>query len=146
MQPKIAACVPSRANGATGRFKKGDPKPEGSGRKPGTPNYMTTTIKEAVVAAANFVGEKRLNAKTGEYEPGDGGLNGYMIHLALHNETAFCMLLGRTLPLNVKAEVKKTYLNEEEVRALCAERGVPFESVLDLAENVPVDYENAEIN
>jgi hypothetical protein len=37
-----------------------NPKPQGSGRKPGTPNCMTTTIKEAVVAAAEFVGEKRL--------------------------------------------------------------------------------------
>jgi hypothetical protein len=142
MEPKIAACVPSRANGATGRFKKGDPKPQGSGRKPGTPNCMTTTIKEAVVAAANFVGEKRLNVETDQYEPGDGGLIGFMIHLALHNESAFCMLLGRALPLHVKAEVKKTYLTEEEVRAMCAEYGIPFESMIDLsipASEVPPD-------
>jgi hypothetical protein len=137
MQPKMTACVPSRANGATGRFKKGDPKPQGSGRKHGTPNSMTATIKEAVVAAANFVGEKRLSEKSNKYEPGDGGLIGFMIHLALHNESAFCMLLGRALPLHVKAEVKRAYLTEEEVRALCAEHGVPFESMLDIAERHP---------
>jgi hypothetical protein len=97
MQPKTTAHAPSRANGALkGRFKKGDPKPQGSGRKRGTPN-RSGTLKEAV-AAANSAGEKRLNAKTGKYEPGNSGLVGYPVHLALHNEAAFGKLLARVLP------------------------------------------------
>jgi hypothetical protein len=71
----------------------------------------------------------------------DGGLVGFMIHLALHNEPAFCTLLGRALPLHVKAEVNSDspYRTEEEVRAMCAEVGIPFESVFDLAVEVPSD-------
>ena len=55
-------------------------------------------MKEAVTAAANFVGEKRLSAEAGTYEPGNGGLVGYMLHLALHNEPVFGRLLARVLP------------------------------------------------
>jgi hypothetical protein len=105
MRPKTTARAPSHANGAPkGRFKKGDSKPRGSGRKRGTPN-RSGTLKEAVIAAANFVGEKRLSAETGKYEPGNGGLVGYMEHLALHNEPAFGRLLARVLP-RVKPEAK----------------------------------------
>jgi hypothetical protein len=134
MTAKLPACIPNRAVGTTARFKKGDSKPDGSGRKRGTPNRMTTTLKEAVVAAAELVGQKQLNEKTGEYEPGEGGLVGYMVHLALHNERAFAMLLGRVLPMHINADMRlepKRYETEEEVRALCAERGIPFESVFD---------------
>jgi hypothetical protein len=134
MTAKLPACVPNRAVGSRGRFKKGDSKPEGSGRKRGTPNRMTTTLKEAVIAAAELVGEKKWNEKTGEYEPGEGGLVGYMVHLALHNESVFAMLLGRVLPMHFNAEVRiapKRYETEEEVRAMCEERGIPFEPLFD---------------
>jgi hypothetical protein len=93
---------------------------------------MSGTLKEAVIAAADAVGEKRLNDKTGEYESGGGGLAGYLLHLALHNESAFCALLARVLPLHkVEEKPKRTYPTEEEVRALCAKHGIPFESVFD---------------
>jgi hypothetical protein len=74
MKPRTTSYASSRADGATGRFKKGESKPPGSGRKRGTPNRMSGTLKEAVIAAADAVGEKRLNDKTGEYESGGGGL------------------------------------------------------------------------
>jgi hypothetical protein len=120
MQPKTTAYASSRANSTTSRFKKGDSKPQGSGRKRGTPNRMSGTLKEAIIAAANSVGEKKLNDKTGKHEPGDGGLTGYLLHLALHNESAFCALLARVLPLHkVEEKPKRTYPTEEEVRALC---------------------------
>jgi hypothetical protein len=97
MRTKTTARASSRPNGAPkGRFKKGDSKPHGSGRKRGTPNRRGT-LKEAVIAAANSVGERR-SAETGKYEPGDGGLVGYMVHLALHNEPVFGRLLARVLP------------------------------------------------
>jgi hypothetical protein len=70
-----------RANGAhKGRFKKGDAKPQASGRKRGTPN-RSGTLKEAVIAAADSVGEKR-SAENDKYEPGNGGLVGYMVHFS----------------------------------------------------------------
>jgi hypothetical protein len=97
MRQKVAACAASReSRAAKGRFKKGDSKPQGSGRKRGTPNRSGTL--SAVIAAATIVGDKRLSAETGKYKPGNGGLVGYMCHLALHNEPVFCRLLARLLP------------------------------------------------
>ena len=82
MKAKMTGRRPSRANGTKGRFKKGDSKPPGSGRKRGTPNRKSATLKEAYAVAASLVGEKTFNKKTGKYEPGDDDLVGYMLHLA----------------------------------------------------------------
>lgn len=38
-------------------FKKGDPKPAGSGRKEGTQNAITRTVKETVLAVFNKLQE-----------------------------------------------------------------------------------------
>ena len=37
-------------------FKEGDPKPEGSGRKAGTPNKKTVAVKEALEACFDELG------------------------------------------------------------------------------------------
>lgn len=34
-------------------FKKGDPKPESSGRKPGSPNKLTRTVREVFLEVFN---------------------------------------------------------------------------------------------
>jgi hypothetical protein len=85
-----------KTNARKGRFKKGGAKPQGSGRKRGTPN-RSGTLKEAVIAAANSVGERR-SAENRKYEPENGALVGYMVHLALYNKPVFCRLLARMLP------------------------------------------------
>jgi hypothetical protein len=116
------------------------------GRVRGKPNYLTVAMKDAIVAAAEIVGHKRLDKKTGAYSRrGPGGLTGYMEYLALHNEPVFGALLGKVLPMHITAAVvqNRVYRTEAEVRQLCAERGVPFERVMALAEPVPISMIDA---
>jgi hypothetical protein len=75
-------------------FKKGDPKPERSGRKPGVPNRMTADIKEAIVVACTMVaGKKKFDYTKVE------GLTGYMARLAVDFPGHMAMLLRAALPL-----------------------------------------------
>jgi hypothetical protein len=124
------------------RFKKGDPRPKGSGRKRGQQNRITVALRDAVITAAELLGEKLYEKKTGAYtRRGKGGLIGYCVHLGKHHDAVFATLLGKVLPMHVAPAVvnKRTYLTEQEVRAMCAERGIPFEPLLDLAVPVPLD-------
>jgi len=50
-------------------------KREGAGRKPGTPNKITTQLKEAILEAAHQAG-------------GPGGMVGYLTKQATHNSAA----------------------------------------------------------
>lgn len=69
---------------------KGTPGP---GRKAGVPNKVTTVLREAVMLAAEKVGED------GE---GKGGAVGYLCMLARSEPKAFAALLGRAMPLQVE--------------------------------------------
>jgi hypothetical protein len=53
-----------------------------------------------------------------------------------NNEQVFGTLLNKVLPMHITAAgvQNRVYRTEEEVRALCPARGVPFCEVLDLAE------------
>lgn len=62
------------------------------GRKKGTPNKTTTALKEAILQAAEDVGEDLR---------GGGGLTGYLRLLAKSQPKAFSGLLGRVLPMQV---------------------------------------------
>ena len=58
-----------------------------------------------------------------------------MIHLALHNEQVFAPLALRVLPMHVHAAVQnQRYKTEEEIRALCAARGISYDVMLEAAE------------
>jgi hypothetical protein len=65
-----------------GKFKKGEPRPKGAGRKPGSPNKTPIQLKEAVLRALDAVGGDK-----------------YLIKLARKNPYLFVQLLGRILPL-----------------------------------------------
>lgn len=73
------------------------PKPPnaGKGRKKGVPNKTTALLKEAIILAAEAVGE---NSK------GKGGLIGYCKMLAKDEPRAFAGLLGRVLPLQIAVD------------------------------------------
>ena len=71
------------------------PKP-GPGRPKGSQNKVTTALKEAILEAAKEAGDER----------GGGGLVGYLKHVALTNESTFCSLLGKVLPLQGPDEEK----------------------------------------
>jgi hypothetical protein len=123
-----------------GKFKKGQPRPPGAGRRRGQRNHISIALKDAIILAAEEAGYKVYNKKTRRYDiMGQDGLIGYVRHLALRREELFVPLLAKVLPMHVTvaAVQNRKYRTEEEVRQLCAERGVPFEDVLDIAEIVP---------
>jgi hypothetical protein len=100
---------------------------------------VTIALKDAIVLAAETVGDFEIT-KSGKYKAdGEGGLVGYCTHIARHHPNLFTPMLNKVLPMHVTvaAVQNRKYRTEEEVRALCAERGVPFEDVLDIAEAVP---------
>jgi hypothetical protein len=68
----------------------------GPGRTRGVPNRTTAVIKEAVIAAAQAVGEDGK---------GKDGLIGYLKRVAQRDMKAFCTLLGKVLPTQISAEV-----------------------------------------
>jgi hypothetical protein len=70
---------------------------------------------------------------------GPGGLVGYCLHLAKHNEAVFAPLLGRVLPMHLAPAVvtNNKFKTESEVRELCRAHGLPFASVLDLSQPAP---------
>lgn len=72
------------------------PPAAGKGRKAGTPNKVTTALKEAILAAANAVGEDGN---------GRDGLLGYCKRLALKDPKSFSTLLGKVLPTQINADI-----------------------------------------
>ena len=89
------------------------------GRPPGSQNVNTQMLKDALLLAAEQVGEIRkvpvLDADgnpTGEFEfeySGVDGLLGYLRWAAINRPASFLALLGRVLPLqlNIKSERKR---------------------------------------
>lgn len=69
--------------------------PKSAGRPKGKPNRTTTALKDAILLAAE---------KVGEDHKGKGGLTGYLKSLAKDEPKAFAGLLGRVLPLQVTGE------------------------------------------
>jgi hypothetical protein len=123
MQPKTAnkrdrlaarltrGSQPGRARVAGTRFSKGRRR-----RPKGSPNVMTSNIKEAVIAAANAVGRDGR---------GTGGMQGYMERLALHHEATFAILLRAVIPtqVNVEPTPQVEMKTVEEVRQYLLKRG-----------------------
>lgn len=69
--------------------------PPGPGRPKGTPNKTTALLKEAIIKAAEAVGEDKA---------GKEGLTGYCKFLAKEQPKAFAQLLGKVLPMQVTGE------------------------------------------
>jgi hypothetical protein len=65
---------------------KGTPKT--GGRKKGTPNKISSALKEAILEAAEQAG-------------GEQGIVGYLVAQALANPAAFISLLGKVLPMTI---------------------------------------------
>jgi hypothetical protein len=70
------------------------PRPPGGSRK-GCPNKTTAALKEAILLAAEDVGE---NGK------GKGKLRGYLRHVAQTDTKAFCAMLGKIIPLQLAGD------------------------------------------
>lgn len=67
----------------------------GKGRKKGVPNKTTAALKEAILAAA---------AEVGEDGGGEGGLTGYLVHIARKDIKAMAGLLGKVLPMQLTGD------------------------------------------
>lgn len=75
----------------------------GPGRPKGSHNKTTTTLKEAILLAAESVGQDGK---------GQGGLIGYLQRVAMEDVKAFASLLGRVLPLQVTGAEGRTLAQE----------------------------------
>ncbi len=73
--------------------EKRRPPNAGKGRPKGTVNKTTATLKEAILLAAEL---------SGEDGKGRDGLTGYLRRVASEDVKAFCSLLGRVLPTEMR--------------------------------------------
>ena len=62
-------------------------KREGAGRKPGSENKITASVKDAILSAFEEVGGEK-----------------YLVTVARDNPAVFCALLGKLLPKQVTGE------------------------------------------
>ena len=101
------------------QFEKGRPRPANSGRKPGKLGARTELLSQALLLAAEEIGdvieEPILNAKGKmigvKLTPsGEGGLVAFLKWAALNHTAAYMSQLGKVMPLqvNVKAEEKRS--------------------------------------
>jgi len=67
----------------------------GKGRRKGVPNKTTALLKDAILAAAEQVGDKY-----------GGGLVGYLKVQAVNEPVAFMSLLGRVLPMQIQGDAE----------------------------------------
>jgi hypothetical protein len=96
-----------------------------TGRPKGSHNRFTILVKDAIIMACEMHGQDGK---------GKDELVGYMFKLASEEPKSMAMLLRAVMPIHIEANVgERKYRTESEVRAICAEHGVPFETVYNEA-------------
>lgn len=103
------------------RFKKGDPRPEGAGRKKGQQNKMTKLLKEAIIEAAEYEGQDGR---------GKDGLVGFLRTLSRREPAVFGRLLEKLLPYQLTGKdgspMQMIHSTKEQVVERFKERGLPL--------------------
>jgi hypothetical protein len=132
-EPGITRYGPS-GNGGGGELVPNERgvKQKTGGRVAGTPNKVTRILKDALLLAAERAGQPQVTYDVDgniiRIEPGEGGLDGYLLSCALYERRAFMTLLGRVMPLqiNMKSEARErvVYESSEQVRRIIVERGL----------------------
>lgn len=75
--------------------QRADKPPRSPGRPKGAPNRTTAVLKDAILLAAEQVGENGN---------GEDGLTGYLRMVAKSDVKAFAGLIGKVLPMQVTGE------------------------------------------
>lgn len=88
----------------------------GGGRAKGQVSKITIALKEAILLAAEEVGDAMAEAAAEKGEERTGGLAGYLTMVASTDVKSFCALLGRVLPMTIKGEGANGSLVVEIVR------------------------------
>lgn len=78
----------------------------GAGRKPGQKDRVSIALKEAILLAGETVGDELADAAEAEGKTHPDGLMGYLTMVARSDPKAFCGLLGKVLPQQVKLDGK----------------------------------------
>jgi hypothetical protein len=90
-------------------------KIEGSGRKKGTTNKVPRLLKDAILDAAHRAGQHIVDERYAGRKDVDPrfieaakkeGMTEYLQFQAEQNPTAFMSLMGKVLPMQVKAEIE----------------------------------------
>lgn len=87
------------------------PPAAGMGRKKGVPNKTTQFLKDAILLAAEDVGEDGK---------GRGGLTGYCRFLAKEEPKAFAGLMGKVLPTQIAGSLDVNHVSKEQRDAAVA--------------------------
>jgi hypothetical protein len=102
------------------------------GRAKGTPNKVTSLIKENLLSAIIKVGRPRkAYNKRGEfigYMPtGEGGMEGYFMHVALTDTKATMGAVAKIMPTQIEVQTERTepIRTVEEIIEIMREKGVP---------------------
>jgi hypothetical protein len=105
-------------------FQKGHAKM--GGRQKGTRNKFGGDLREAVVAGIQAVGFMQRAGKKRGWKHGQGGVQGFIEWLALHEPKTAAALFARVLPyfINVGMEVPDV-VSEAEMEAMLKELGLP---------------------
>jgi hypothetical protein len=128
-----------RTNASATKFQKGHARIPNSGRPKGGRNRNTILLKDAIIKAAELVGEDGK---------GKGQLVGYLMSLARKEKPVFARLLERVLPLHLHLQEagQKSFTPAEAAQRL-KERGLPVpESLLELAKSSQVALVANELN
>jgi len=103
------------------RFKKGDPRPAGAGRKKGSVNRVSMLMKDAILIAAELEGSDRR---------GKDGLIGYFRMLSRREPVVYGRLLEKLLPLQITGKdggpMQMVHTTKEELEQRLKERGLPL--------------------
>jgi hypothetical protein len=114
------------------------PPSANNGRTPGTPNKITQSMKDALIAAAEELGaipRKQWKKLADQGDP-EYPLRGYFKTMAVENAKSFASLLGRALPMHVVISQRQNYYTDEEAKAALHSVGLP-DAVLEFLR--PVD-------
>lgn len=102
-------------------FKKGDPRINKKGKPKGTQNKITRELKEALILAAE---------KVGQDGKGKDGAVGYLAWLAKKKPEVFGMLLGKLLPLQLTGQgggpLAFEYKDPAAIAEAFKQRGLPL--------------------